>query len=77
MERVDSWDTGSNGLSTINILLLFGTEKNQVNWSKYSFPAESWKANVLDLILNCIVYRPCTIGASEAVCFQTVHYRRK
>jgi hypothetical protein len=56
--------------STINILLLSGTEKNHVYLSKYSFPAESWKANVLDLILDCIVYRPCIIGASEVVCFR-------
>jgi len=44
MENGDSCDTGSSGLFKINILLLSGTEENQVYLSKYSFSGSKLKS---------------------------------
>jgi hypothetical protein len=41
-----------------------------------SLTVEIWKVKVQYLILNCLVFRPYTMGTSEMVCFQTVNYGR-
>ena len=68
METVDSLDTGSSGLRLISCYYL-GLRKIKFICQNIRFPAENLKTNVLDLTLNCFAFRPCAVGASEAVLF--------